>query len=235
MSVSETRELQPYLPDRTGVVVASGYPVVRRGLKSIINEQPDMKVLDEADSLSGLESCVEQIHPHVGIVDVRLMKTGSVFDTIKKLREAVALLMLQNGSDVFFEKQLIAAGVKGVISLDETENRILEAVRKLREGNIFSSKRLSNQLLSELNCTGGVIRSPADCLSPRELEIFCMFGEGMDYKKIAARLGLATKTVVCHRQKIENKLELYDSCEVCRYATRYVQESGGNGLQRQEV
>jgi DNA-binding NarL/FixJ family response regulator len=102
--------------------------------------------------------------------------------------------------------------------------KIIEAIRKVLDGNIYLSEKMSTRLLNRFVTTSMSEFSETPNLSPRELEVLTLIGRGQSTSEIADKLFLSVKTVAAHRERIKEKLGLENSIELLRYAMQFTQD-----------
>jgi DNA-binding NarL/FixJ family response regulator len=167
--------------------------------------------------------------PDVAIVDIQL-KTGNGLDLIERLKtccKSVHILVCSMYQDAIYAQRAIRAGALGYVNKQCATARIVEAVRRVREGKIYLAEDTADQILS-VQLNGGKHGRPAgiEALSDRELEIFRFIGQGLTASQIAQRLCRSSHTVEAHRQAIKRKLNLKTAAELHREAVQWMLENG---------
>ncbi len=202
-----------------GVLIADDHGIVRSGLRMLLERQPDLKVVGEAeDGVQALELAQAE-HPDVAVLDVSMPRmTG-----IQAAREIGAhspetrvLLLSMHDDDRYFLEGL-KAGASGYVLKRAADSDLIEAVRTVAAGRRFFSGEGQRELAREWTEGRDETRDP---LTPRELEVVKLIAEAHTNKQIAETLRLSEKTVESHRSNVFAKLGMRDRVELVRYAIR---------------
>jgi DNA-binding NarL/FixJ family response regulator len=215
-------------PQKHRILVVDDHPLVRRGLRELVADEPDLEVCGEADDVAQALRQVATTHPDIVIVDLTL-KSGHGLDLVQEIRaldKQIKVLVSSMHDESLFAERALRAGATGYISKQEPPEKLIDAIRQVLRGEICLSSRMSNRLLHRLTTGEPLEQNPIASLSDRELEVFEMIGQGISTKQIARKLDLSYKTIETHRQKIKSKLNLKNSTELSRHATQWVLESG---------
>ena len=209
---------------KTTILIVDDHPAVREGLAARIANQTDMEVCGEAADPSQTLQLLKQLEPDVVIVDIQLKHSDGLqlVRRIKTQNEAVGILVWSVYPDKIYAQRALHAGAMGYINKEHTTGRIVEAIRRIRDGQIYLSEEMVQQLLG--NAVGGsraLRQSPIEGLSDRELEVFRHIGQGRTSSEIAKRLHISPHTVDTHRQRIKEKLNLASAGELTRSAIRW--------------
>ena len=214
---------------RARVLIVDDHPAVREALVMRIGRQSDLEVCGEAADLSEALRLVADTDPDVAVVDISL-KTGCGIDLIKRIKDrndTVRMLVWSTHSESLYAERALKAGALGYINKDQATNKIVEAIRRVREGKVYLSDAMVETMLRR-TVGGGrddLTRSPLDTLADRELEVFRLIGRGMKTAEIADRLHLSVKTIETYRDRIRAKLDLSDGIALAHYATRWMLEN----------
>lgn len=209
---------------RTRILIVDDHPAIREGLAARIANQTDMEVCGEAADLSQAIQLLKQLEPDVVIVDIQLKRSDGLqlVRRIKSQNESVGILVWSVYPDKLYAERALHAGALGYINKEHTTGRIVEAIRRIREGQIYLSEEMVQHLLG---CAVGGNRnlrqSPIEKLSDRELEVFRHIGEGRTSSEIARLLHISPHTVDTHRQRIKEKLNLASIGELTQAAIRW--------------
>ena len=204
-------------PTRTiGIVIADDHAVVRRGLKQILDNEPDFEVLAEASDLGAARRYVRGHHPDVLVLDLN-MPGGKTLDEIPAIRAecpATQIVVLTMQNEPAYARQALSAGALGYVLKEAAESELVEAVHRAAEGDTYLNPRLGARVAAEP-------AGPPDGLSEREVEVLRMIALGHTNSEIADELFLSVRTVETHRAHIQQKLALGSRSELVRYALEH--------------
>ena len=202
------------------VLIADDHGIVRSGLRMLIERQPDMEVVAEAeDGVEALEST--QAHrPTVAVLDVSMPKmTGlQAAREIRAHAPDTRVLMLSMHDDERYFLEGLAAGAAGYVLKRAADTDLIGALRTVAGGRTFLAGETQRVLLDEWLASGRAERD--DPLTPRELEVVKLIAEAYTNRQIAETLKLSEKTVESHRTNVFGKLGMRDRVEIVRYAIR---------------
>jgi DNA-binding NarL/FixJ family response regulator len=215
---------------RARVLIVDDHPPVREALAIRIGRQRDLEVCGEAADTSEALRLVAETHPDVAVVDISL-RNGDGIDLIKRIKthdNHIRILVWSMHSESLYAERALRNGALGYANKDQATDRIVEAIRRVREGKVWLSEAMAERILLRAVGTGPHqdTRSPLDVLADRELEVFRLIGQGVKTADIAERLHLSIKTVETYRDRIREKLQLDDGTTMAHYATRWVLENG---------
>jgi DNA-binding NarL/FixJ family response regulator len=205
------------------IFLADDHAVVREGLKSLINAQPDMEVIGEAGD--GRDACerAEHTRPDVVVLDVS-MPGMSGAQAAARLRQGcpeVRVLALTVHEDKGYLRQLLGAGAAGYVLKRAAAEELIRAIRAVAAGGVYLDPALAGKVV------GGFVRQPpgkgapeAGDLSERETDVVRLVAAGHSNKEIAGRLELSVKTVETYKARSLEKLGLRNRADLVRYALR---------------
>jgi DNA-binding NarL/FixJ family response regulator len=210
------------IPLKTRILVADDHPIVLRGLRQVLDAQPDFQVVAEArDGAEAVERSLAG-DVHLAVLDVSMpRKTGlQAAREITRRAPGVRVLMLSMHDNEEYLFEALAAGASGYVLKTAVDRDLVNACRAAMRGEPFlypaAVQSLIRDLIEQSNERGEVF----DPLSARELEVLKLIAEGRSSKEIASLLVLSVKTVERHRSNILHKLNLRDRVELTRYAIR---------------
>lgn len=210
-------------------MIVDDHPFMRRGLAQTINDMTEMTVCGEASSKAEAMALIDTLQPDLLVVDISL-GDGSGIELIKEVSSrspGIKMLVSSMHDESLFAERAIRAGALGFVNKGENSEVFVEALRKIKDGKIYLSSRMTDHVLTQFVATQEEPRkSRIDSLSDRELEVFELIGRGMITKQIAARLELSPKTVETYREHIKMKLNLSNGTELTRHAVQWVLEQG---------
>jgi DNA-binding NarL/FixJ family response regulator len=211
------------------VLIVDDHPAVREGLAVRISAQPDLEVCGQASDAAEALELVKAVRPDVVVVDIQL-KTGNGLDLIERIKthdKSIRILAWSMYPDSQYAQRALHAGALGYINKENTSERIVEAIRRVRDGKIYLCEEMAEQLLSQT--VGGTKHLKAlgtESLSDCELEVFRLIGQGLSTSQIAQRLHRSSHTVEAHRQGIKHKLNVKTASELNREAVQWTLENG---------
>ena len=219
MSVISKSQNQAVLKKR--ILVVDDHPIVRQGLALLINRESDLLVCGEAEEAMGAMHVLASAQPDVVIVDISLNGPDGI-DLLKNIRTThptLPVLILSMHDESIYAERALRAGANGYIMKQEATEKVLVAVRRILNGEIYVSERISNQILKHYITGSGTIRnSSIGDLSDRELEVFRLIGEGHGTRQIAEELRVSVKTVESYQAHIKEKLSLRNARELMQRA-----------------
>lgn len=212
------------------VLLVDDHPIVRQGLSLLIDAEPDLEVCGEASSAAEAMAVIEQCAPSIALIDISLEDRSGV-ELIKDIRArfpSLPLLALSMHDESLYAERVLRAGGRGYIMKQEATENVLYAIRRVLQGEIYLSARMSTRLLNQfVSSSPGENTSPVSRLTDRELEVFTMIGRGLSTREIAEKLFLSIKTVEAHREHIKEKLKLKSWVELVRHAVQFNLDQGG--------
>jgi len=206
----------------TRVLLADDHVVVRRGLRLIIDAEPDLEVVAEAGDgaeavLKGLDSDVD-----LAVLDVSMPRMTGIqaANELSRRRPDLRLLMLSmhDNEQYFFEA--LKAGASGYVLKSAADRDLVEACRATMRGEPFFYPAAVTALIRDHLQKARDGEQPTEILTPRELEVLKLIAEAHPSKEIAQMLVISIKTVERHRANILQKLGMRDRVELTRYAIR---------------
>jgi DNA-binding NarL/FixJ family response regulator len=208
------------------VLVVDDHPIVRAGLAQLINREPDLAVCGDAEEMHAALRNISELKPDILIVDISLNGPDGL-DLLKAIRSSdpnLPVLILSMHDESIYAERALRAGANGYIMKQEATERVLVALRRILNREIYVSDRVANQMLRQFVGGGGAAatkRSPLDELSDRELEVLRLIGEGQGTRQIADGLHLSIKTVETYQGHLKEKLGLKNSRELMQYAIQW--------------
>jgi len=212
---------------RTRVFIVDDHPLVREWLAILLQQQPDLECIGQAEDAAGGLAAMIAALPEVAIVDLSL-KGSSGLDLIKRITEhlpSTQVIVLSMHDEISYAERALRAGARGYVIKHESTDRIVEAIRTVRAGKIFASPQMLARL-TERMVGPNPASAPGDVqsLSDRELEVFRRLGEGRGTRLIAEELNVSIKTVQAYCARIKEKLRLATGAELVREAVRWVEQ-----------
>jgi DNA-binding NarL/FixJ family response regulator len=215
---------QPGYTGKRSVFVVDDHPLLRQGLALLINQQQDLEVCGEAEEAQAAMRAIAQRRPDILIVDISLNGPDGL-DLLKTIRAAypdLPVLILSMHDEAIYAERALRARANGYIMKQEATEKVLVAVRRILKGEVYLSDRMANKMLQQyIGGTPAAIQSRISALSDRELEVFCLIGEGRGTREIAEELHLSIKTVETYQAHIKEKLSLHSGRELIQHAIQW--------------
>jgi DNA-binding NarL/FixJ family response regulator len=214
----------------TRVFIVDDHPLVREFLATLIEQQPDLTICGQADDPRSALTGIAATEPDVAVVDLSLGERSGL-ELIRQLKTShprVAVLVLSMHDEDLYALRALRAGARGYIMKREATGNVILAIRRVREGGIAVSERVSEALAEKLvRGAAAIPDSPVQALSDRELEVFRLVGEGRTTRQIADALHLSFKTVQAYYARIKTKLGADNALELLRDAIRWNEDQTG--------
>jgi len=206
------------------ILLADDHNIMRRGLRLLLERQPEFEVVGEAaDGRQAVEG-VEATKPDVTLLDIAMPNMSGIeaAQRIRALLPQAAIIILSMHSDEGYVLRALKAGAKGYLLKDSAENDLIEAIKAVAEGKAFFSPEISKILVEDYvrDMRKRGAEDSYELLTSREREILQLLAEGKSNKDIATSLNLSLYTVETHRRNLQDKLNLHSVAELILYAVR---------------
>jgi two-component system invasion response regulator UvrY len=200
------------------LLIADDHPVVREGLRRIVQDAPGLEVAGEVASGHELLERLPQVPADIILLDVSMPGPGFL-ELLQRLRTehpTVAVLVLSVHPEDQYAVRALRAGASGYLTKDHSPEELTEAIRRVYRGHKYVSQALAERLAADLAMGAGDARH--ELLSDREYEVLCLLGSGRKVKEIARSLQLSPKTVSTYRTRILEKMHASSNADLVRYA-----------------
>lgn len=213
------------------LMLVDDHQVIRTGLKSFLQTQPDLEVVAEANNgQEAIEHALE-IRPDIIIMDIS-MPTMDGLEATRRLKEVwpqVIILCLTVHEDKFYFMKMLEAGASGYLTKQAASDELVQAIHTVASGHIYLQPALARWLLEDYQ---QLVETPfsdksengkgvgLEALSERERGVLEMVGQGLNNNEIGEKLGLSPKTIARHRERIMSKLNLHSRTELVKFAIR---------------
>lgn len=209
---------------KVGVLLADDHTLIRAGLRMVVEAQPDLAVVGEANDGREAVAMAQALKPDVAVMDIGMPSLNGI-EAARQIRGTLPqtqIVMLSMHSDEGYILRALKAGAKAYLLKDSAEADLARAIRAAAAGKSFFSPAVGKVLLEDymrrLQRTG--LEDSYELLTPREREILQLVAEGKSSKEIAALLNLSVYTVETHRAHVMQKLNLRGVPELILYAVR---------------
>jgi two-component system, NarL family, response regulator NreC len=198
------------------VIVADDHPVVRSGLRLLLDFEDDIEVVAEAGDIDATLRAVLGHKPDVLVLDLSMPGTLTSLEALPLVRERcppTATVVLTMQKDPEYARRSLRAGALGYVLKDGADAELVEAVRRAADGDTYLNPSLGAMLAASRERRG-----PPDGLSGRELEVLRLIALGYTNAEIGEQLFLSVRTVETHRAHVQQKVGLSTRAELVRYA-----------------
>ncbi|HSY63035.1 MAG TPA: response regulator transcription factor [Terriglobales bacterium] len=203
------------------VFLVDDHPIVRQGLGLLINREPDLVVCGEAEDAPSALQRMASAQPDLMVIDISLDGPDGLelLKTIRLKEPILPVLILSMHEESTYAERSLRAGANGYIMKQEATERVLVAIRRILEGKVYLSERLTNKMLEQfVHGAGSSKNNPLTTLSDRELEVYRLIGAGHGTRQIADELHVSVKTVESYQAHIKEKLSLRNARELVQHA-----------------
>jgi len=208
---------------RTKIILADDHKIIREGLRSLIEKQPDMEVIAEAQDGLTTVNLVQKLQPDVVIMDIGMPEMNGIDATTKITTEykTVKVIALSMHSDRRFVMQMLKAGAAGYLLKDSAFEELVSAIHAVIAKQHYLSQKITDVVVQEyLQNLPRNESTVFTVLTAREREVLQLIAEGKSTKQIASALNVSVKTIETHRQQIMEKLDMHSIAQLTKYAIR---------------
>ncbi|MFP4394163.1 MAG: response regulator [Anaerolineales bacterium] len=211
--------------NKVRLFLADDHPIVRDGLRFLLNAQPDMEVVGEAaDGQKALQG-IREIRPDIVILDIAMpvLNGIAVAEQIQELYSEIQVIILSMHATTEHIFRALRAGAAGYLVKETAGEEVLDAIRTVEAGGRYLSREISNKVIEDyiLQRESVAEASPLDRLSTREREVLQLVAEGKSSAEIAKILSLSPKTVDTYRSRMMQKLCIDDLPTLVKFAIQH--------------
>ena len=211
------------------ILLADDHQMIRTGLKSFLESQPDFKVVAEAgNGREAIERALET-RPDIILMDITMPEMDGLEATrqLKKLWPECVILCLTVHEDKFYFMEMLAAGASGYLTKQAASDELVSAIHAVAQGHVYLQPALARwlledyqQLASRQEVTGNESEAAVklEVLSERERGVLEMVAQGLTNQQIGEKLELSPKTIARHRERIMSKLNLHTRIDLVKFA-----------------
>jgi DNA-binding NarL/FixJ family response regulator len=210
--------------NRYRVILADDHALVRRGLKLILEESPNLEIAAEVGDGLELLSVLQKINPDLIVLDVSMPNLRGIeaIPEIRRIRPNAKVLMLTMHKEEDYLYQAISAGANGYLLKEDAEKELFSAIEHIKNGKMYISPGLADQSMQNWARMrrGEDDAQHVESLTVREREILKLIAEGKSNKEIGDLLFISVRTVERHRANMMSKLNIRKTAELVQYAMR---------------
>lgn len=213
------------MTQRYSVLIVEDHALVRAGIRSLLNREPDLDIVDEVATGEDAVrvACAKQ--PDVVLMDLNMPGRGGLhaISEIKRLAPSVKTLVITMHKTDEYIHEALRSGASGYILKESGHEELIPAIRRVLTGKIYLSPDVAERVVSNMisdtqKPAAPVVVAAVDSLTSRELEVLKLVAQGEGNKQIASRLNLSIKTVEKHRSSLMRKLGLRNAAMLVTYA-----------------
>ena len=201
------------------ILIADDHPIVRRGLKQIVQDEKDMKVVSEAENSDEVLTILQKHQIDVMLLDIS-MPGRSGLDLLVDLKNQypnLPILVLSALPEESYAKRVIRMGALGYIHKESAPDLLVPAIRRVLKGKVYVSSKLAEILASDISGKTNDNENLHELLSEREFEVLVLIGKAKTNSEIADILNLAVTTVSTYRSRILEKMKMNNNSELIQY------------------
>lgn len=202
------------------IITVDDHAVVRHGLKQIIEEEPDMKVVGEAGNGRDAISVIRQTASDIVILDITLPEMSGI-EVLHHLRRElpdIPVLIMSMHEEEQYALRVLKSGASGYLQKDTIPEEMIKAIRKIIAGGKYISPSFSETLIPGQKLSEKPLH---ENLSDREFQIMCMIAHGKALKDIGEALCISGKTVSTYRTRILEKMGMKTNADIVGYALKH--------------
>jgi DNA-binding NarL/FixJ family response regulator len=213
----------PKAATQVRILIVDDHPMMREGLRGVINRQPDMLVCGEAENAQQAMAAAQKLAPDLALVDITLPgKSGlELVKDLKVMHPQVVILAISMHDESLYAERMLRAGASGYITKQQPPEELIKAIHQVLDKRVYVSKEVSESLLRRFSSQPRGEVSPTKLLTDREFEVMQLIGEGKAPKEIARQLHLSAKTIAVHAANIRRKLNLKTTAQLIRFAVQW--------------
>jgi len=206
--------------DKVRILLADDHTILRDGIRALLEDEPDMIVIGEAEDGRTAVKLACELKPDVVLMDIAMPLLNGLEATrqIKHDCPQVKVLILTMHENEEYIRQVLASGAMGYILKDAAARELLDAIHAVRRGEAILSPAITRLVIENYLRWGDLQEDSTNGLSPREREVLQLIAEGYSNKQIAEILYISIKTVQAHRMNLMSKLDLHDRADLIKYA-----------------
>lgn len=205
------------------ILLADDHKITRQGLRSLLEKEPDMEVVAEAEEGRTAVRLVRELLPDVVVMDVSMPDLNGMEATRRIIAEHpnVKVIALSIHSDNLFVSEMLKSGASGYLLKDCAFEELARAIHVVVDGKTYLSPAVSGVVVNDYLHRLARTESPSsEVLTDREREVLQLIAEGKSTKQVALKLHISVKTVETHRRQIMSKLDIHTIAELTKYAIR---------------
>jgi len=200
------------------ILIADDHPLILKGLKILIDDEPDMKVVAEARDGKEAIDFLKNNKYDIAVIDISMPKKSGieVLENIKYEKIDIPILILSVYPEEQYAMRLIKSGASGYLTKDSAPDELVKAIRKICDGGKYISDIFATKIVNTIS--EPETDKPHELLSNREYRVMCLLAMGKSLKEIGRELNITNKTVSTYRTRLLEKMKLKTNAELTKYA-----------------
>jgi DNA-binding NarL/FixJ family response regulator len=207
--------------DRYRIVIADDHPLIRQGIRKIIEENPNHEVVGEVGDGLALLDFLKEIKADLVVLDISMpnLRGLEAISEVYKICPEIKILMLTMHKSEKYLCSALSLGANGYLLKEDSDSELLPAIEKVKQGGLYVSPYFEGRIdpLKVSECVNGVGDSQ-DILTMRERQVLCLIAEGATSKGVAEALDISKRTVEHHRANMMRKLQIKTTTDLIKYA-----------------
>lgn len=202
------------------ILIVDDHTIVREGLKQILEDAPDMAVVDEASNGQEVINKVWNNDYDLVLLDISLPGRGGldVLKQLKAMKPKLPVLILSMYPEEQYAIRSLRANASGYLTKESAPEELIKAIRKIANGRKYITSSLAEKLAFELEI--GAEKPIHETLSDREYQVMCMIASGKMLKEISEILSLSAKTISTYRSRVLKKMQMENNAQLIHYAIK---------------
>jgi DNA-binding NarL/FixJ family response regulator len=205
------------------ILLADDHAIIRQGLRSLLEKQPDIEVVGEAEDGQKAIELIRELKPDIAIMDISMPNLNGICATSRIVAESsgTKVIALSIHSSRRFVTEMLKAGASGYILKECLFDELINAIRNVLSGKIYLSSRITGVVVEDyVKRLSKPFLSEEPALTEREQEVLQLLAEGKSTKQVALQLYVSAKTIESNRRNIMDKLGIHSVAELTKYAIR---------------
>jgi len=215
--------------EKLKILIADDHALLRDGLKALVNDQPDMEVVGEADNGKTALEQAKKLQPDIILMDISMPEVNGAQATrqLKRICPNMKVLALTAHEDNSYLRHMLDAGASGFLLKRAAADQLIQAIHIVKAQGCYIDPAFAGKILTNFMRPASKVSNEGSELSEREAEVLRLIAWGYSNKEIAGRLDISVKTVETYKARLVEKLQLTSRTEMVRYALRrgWLQES----------
>ncbi len=205
------------------ILIADDHSLIRAGLRTLLENVPDLEIVGEADDGISLLGRVAELVPDIVLMDISMPGLSGIEATcqVREISPATRVLALTVHEDEGMLREMIRAGAHGYIIKRAVDSELLQAIRVVSQGYIYVYPPLTGALLQDLSPHSRPVKPEHEALTAREMDVLLLLARGYTNRQIAQELNLSPRTIEGHRSSLVSKLGMKSRVELMNYVEEH--------------